>query len=913
MPINVKEVKVGTSGKTIVVLFQDAVGADTYPTTLNSSPSIKINGGNALTLNNPLFGESLNYAMFALPSGTIISPTDTVTFSANNAWMTTAAGSVQMSVDVAVSNKVGVPLVPTFVQGIKTMNIGMNILNPTYYSVSYLYSNLFRHSTGWQGTCTIDPVTGEIVSSSGVIKTNITASNLDNGYDAKGYPASPPGDWTLMWDGADVVSLLNSGPGNGTLTTKTTQLTGGTDNKIVYTLSFAPSDTYCASLQCSISKSNPDVKNIRVYPPGEPIDGSNRFHANLIDRVGNLRSLRFMDLTNTNSSNIINYDEDWVKLENIRVYSRKPDVVANVTWHAPFDNSMVIMESANGWVAVEFTTSAPHGFKTGQTATFSGITLTFADDSTKSLNGYTPSCVYVSAPNKFAISVYTGNSGNIVKDKSATGTASIAMTAVLPLEDLCDMCNVTDTDMWICMPHLIDNQSVSKMAGIIADRLDASHHVRVEYSNECWNYAASFQQYNYMRIMAATTGVLPKQFYAKRACEIHDIFQGVFEAKGRPNSLIRIIAAQAGAVAQTTSVIAPWMLANGKKVDEWAVAPYYVAGPATYLSTWDMMDVDQHLDANELYLMYGKSYVSRCMEQHKAVLQNYYPDVSICAYEGATELGSRATNSVVKWRMGRQWTRHPRFLDFIRFWFQNWQDQGCVNFQWFTLSMPLYTGYLWTVYIGTSQQAGKGDGSDGKFNNLTNIEDLRSIVSVLGYGINEWSSFTYSTKFNVDLSVERIRVGQPMVITITPTTQLTDTFYFADDRGGVFSPTKLEYNGESTPKSVTYYPTHVGGVQIKVSPSNEAESKTSNTIESYVEDSLVNVFPVYTFRVKRRSIDPTPLKVNTELYKVATYSIDEYNGVLFEGDTFTLRGIVASRCKVNVELGFYDFLEYVPT
>ena len=59
--------------------------------------------------------------------------------------------------------------------------------------------------------------------------------------------------------------------------------------------------------------------------------------------------------------------------------------------------------------------------------------------------------------------------------------------AGVPLEVMIDLANACDASPWFCIPHLADDDFVSKFAETVKGRLKPDLHVYVEYSNEVWN------------------------------------------------------------------------------------------------------------------------------------------------------------------------------------------------------------------------------------------------------------------------------------------------------------------------------------------------------------------------------------------------------------------------------------------
>ena len=58
----------------------------------------------------------------------------------------------------------------------------------------------------------------------------------------------------------------------------------------------------------------------------------------------------------------------------------------------------------------------------------------------------------------------------------------------VPYEDMIELCNETDKDMWINIPALATPQFVQSLAQLISTELNPNLNVYVEYGNEDWNY-----------------------------------------------------------------------------------------------------------------------------------------------------------------------------------------------------------------------------------------------------------------------------------------------------------------------------------------------------------------------------------------------------------------------------------------
>nr|WP_275589215.1 DNRLRE domain-containing protein [Paenibacillus sacheonensis] len=69
------------------------------------------------------------------------------------------------------------------------------------------------------------------------------------------------------------------------------------------------------------------------------------------------------------------------------------------------------------------------------------------------------------------------------------------VTAGLAYEWMIDLCNRTNKDLWINLPHMADDNYANQLAALIKSKLNGNLKVYVEYSNETWN--GGFAQFQY--------------------------------------------------------------------------------------------------------------------------------------------------------------------------------------------------------------------------------------------------------------------------------------------------------------------------------------------------------------------------------------------------------------------------------
>ena len=66
----------------------------------------------------------------------------------------------------------------------------------------------------------------------------------------------------------------------------------------------------------------------------------------------------------------------------------------------------------------------------------------------------------------------------------------------VPYETMINLANQTKKDVWICVPHMADDNFIIEMATLFRDNLDDGIIIYLEYSNEVWNWIFDQAHYN---------------------------------------------------------------------------------------------------------------------------------------------------------------------------------------------------------------------------------------------------------------------------------------------------------------------------------------------------------------------------------------------------------------------------------
>jgi hypothetical protein len=110
-------------------------------------------------------------------------------------------------------------------------------------------------------------------------------------------------------------------------------------------------------------------------------------------------------------------------------------------------------------------------------------------------------------------------------------------------EWMIDLCNRTGKDMWITLPHVVDDDYVQHLAILIRNTLDPKLKCYVEWSNETWNGGFTQSAYVNKKAQQLPESILSRYkwrdnmwyagqlYHAIRTLEIHKIFLDAFGGK----------------------------------------------------------------------------------------------------------------------------------------------------------------------------------------------------------------------------------------------------------------------------------------------------------------------------------------------------------------------------------------------
>lgn len=152
-------------------------------------------------------------------------------------------------------------------------------------------------------------------------------------------------------------------------------------------------------------------------------------------------------------------------------------------------------------------------------------------------------------------------------DRAQMSNYTWATNKGVPYEMMIDLCNQTNKDLWICIPHSASNDHIRNMATLVKTRLNPNLHVYVEYSNELWNWM--FGQTQWINKFGPSNLDWPQRiaFYVQNAL---DRWTEGFD--GQLNRLTRVVGVQAAWQDVSNRIIAPLRIDS---YDAFAPAAYF--------------------------------------------------------------------------------------------------------------------------------------------------------------------------------------------------------------------------------------------------------------------------------------------------------------------------------------------------
>jgi hypothetical protein len=290
--------------------------------------------------------------------------------------------------------------------------------------------------------------------------------------------------------------------------------------------------------------------------------------------------------------------------------------------------------------------------------------------------------------------------------------------------------------LWVNIPHTATDGMIYKIAKQIRDSWPAGRTVLLEYSNETWNFG--FWQTQFAFAISALGTIWqssPRYYVVWRSGRMAEIFRQVFDEDGanRSSEIELVLGCQFAATSVAATALAAAQYYN-IKVDRLGVAPY-VDG-SKYLEQYiAQVDNDTAIDLwiNDVYYfatpaLYDIAY-KPLLDQTATLIANYNAatgyNCKMIGYEGGMEkiIGTSAAHPVPNSRERNiDATYRPNAYiaeqDLYALYAPYMDTFALFNMINGYFVSPDYA-LTWGLYTWGGQERGRGDGSDGKFDNRT--------------------------------------------------------------------------------------------------------------------------------------------------------------------------------------------------
>lgn len=90
---------------------------------------------------------------------------------------------------------------------------------------------------------------------------------------------------------------------------------------------------------------------------------------------------------------------------------------------------------------------------------------------------------------------YSTGPGATFADRAKLTDATWSTVKGVPIEVMCELCNVLEADMWFCVHTEMSLALSTEAAALVDSLLNADRRIYVEYSNETWNYLFAQAQF----------------------------------------------------------------------------------------------------------------------------------------------------------------------------------------------------------------------------------------------------------------------------------------------------------------------------------------------------------------------------------------------------------------------------------
>ncbi len=240
-----------------------------------------------------------------------------------------------------------------------------------------------------------------------------------------------------------------------------------------------------------------------------------------------------------------------------------------------------------------------------------------------------------------------------------------------PWELQIEAANLAEVDLWICVPHMANDEYVRELGKLFAAKLDVERTVYLEYSNECWNTGPAFKQSRWIVAnLADDKWAQRNRAYGKRAAEVWKLFT----EGGAAVRVQRVLAGQAAAIRVIREALEGCESVGGRP-DVVSCAAYFNPGKE---GLYDHFQVNGPDDDHAFALMRQSIQTTRSpwWQAHGEFAKKL--NKPLIAYEGGSHIAADAKHrrdaKYVRWL--HDLDRDPRIKDIYKLLRETWRDAG---------------------------------------------------------------------------------------------------------------------------------------------------------------------------------------------------------------------------------------------
>lgn len=248
-------------------------------------------------------------------------------------------------------------------------------------------------------------------------------------------------------------------------------------------------------------------------------------------------------------------------------------------------------------------------------------------------------------------------------------------------EYMIEMANDFHKDIWINVPHLVENEYIDSMATLFRDLLDPELTIHLEFSNECWNWI--FEQTHWLNESGPFVGEIGKN-YGYYSLRVFDRWDAIFS--GQESRIKTVLAGHDYFVIDAMDYI----LSQGKGdlVDNMSYPGYVGLNDDDY----DTLDVYGNSSTADMILDMLESNMEESfywMQQFKTLCPDAYGK-DFVIYEGGQHITPRWFGLDTSYNQALYDAQiHPRMYDFYTELLRYFRDSlGVTLFMNYVLASP---------------------------------------------------------------------------------------------------------------------------------------------------------------------------------------------------------------------------------